>query len=307
MNSFLTVGSQVVILFLLIMIGFVCNKNKMLNKEVNKKISDIVVIIVTPCVIIQSFQREFRTDLLKQLLTALAAAVVLHIIMIIISGIFMNDSDESRERIYRFGAVFSNAGFMALPLQNALLGEDGVFFGAAYIAIFNIVLWSYGIVEMSGDKTLITPRKVFLSPGIIGVLIGAVIFVFSLKIPAVISSAMSYMAALNVPLPMMIVGYYLGDTNIAQALKDIKSYKCLFLRLMIFPVLALGLLYLCGIRGTLLSALIIAASAPIGATTTMFSEKFGRDTELSVRLVSLSTLLSMLTMPLIIGITQLIA
>ena len=307
MNSFLTVGSQVVILFLLIMIGFVCNKNKMLNKEVNKKISDIVVIIVTPCVIIQSFQREFRTDLLRQLLTALAAAAVLHIIMIVISGIFMNDSDESRERIYRFGAVFSNAGFMALPLQNALLGEDGVFFGAAYIAVFNIVLWSYGIVEMSGDKTLITPRKVFLSPGIIGVLIGAVIFVFSLKIPAVISSAMSYMAALNVPLPMMIVGYYLGDTNIAQALKDIKSYKCLFLRLVIFPVLALGLLYLCGIRGTLLSALIIAASAPIGATTTMFSEKFGRDTELSVRLVSLSTLLSMLTMPLIIGITQLIA
>lgn len=307
MNSFLTVGSQVVILFLLIMIGFVCNKNKMLNKEVNKKISDIVVIIVTPCVIIQSFQREFRTDLLKQLLTALAAAVVLHIIMIVISGVFMNDSDESRERIYRFGAVFSNAGFMALPLQNALLGEDGVFFGAAYIAVFNIVLWSYGIVEMSCDKTLITPRKVFLSPGIIGVLIGAVIFVFSLKIPAVISSAMSYMAALNVPLPMMIVGYYLGDTNIAQALKDIKSYKCLFLRLVIFPVLALGLLYLCGIRGTLLSALIIAASAPIGATTTMFSEKFGRDTELSVRLVSLSTLLSMLTMPLIIGITQLIA
>lgn len=307
MNSFLTVGSRVLVLFLLISIGFVCNKTKMLNKEVNKKISDIVVIIVTPCVIIQSFQREFRTDLLKLLLLAMFLSAALHIVMIILSRILMHDKNEMRERMFRFAAVFSNAGFMALPLQEALLGADGVFFGAAYVAFFNIFVWSYGIVEISGDKNIITPKKVLLSPGITGVAAGMIIFAFSIKLPYVLSSAISYMAALNVPLPMLVIGYYLGNTDIIEALKDKASYKCLFWRLIGFPCVLLALMYLCGIRGSMLTSMIIAVSAPVAATTTMFSEKFDSDTELSVRLVSVSTLLSMITMPLVIGLTQLIA
>lgn len=307
MSNFLTVGSQVLILFLLMLVGFVCNKTKMLSEEANKRISDLVVIMVTPCVIIQSFQREFEDELLIQLCIALLISLIAHVLMILAAHVMLRDRISAKRRVFRFAAVFSNAGFIGLPLQSALLGSDGVFFGAAYIVVFNIVLWSYGVTEMSGDKTLITPRKLLISPGIIGVVIGVIIFAFSIELPSVISSTIGYMAALNVPLPMIIVGYYLGKTDIRKAFGDKESLKCILLRLILFPLAALLILYVCGVRDAMLIAMVIAISSPVGATTTMFSEKFGANTELSVRVVSVSTLLSIITMPIIIGFTQMIA
>lgn len=307
MSNFLTVGSQVLILFLLMLIGFACNKTKILNEEANKRISDLVVILVTPCVIIQSFQREFDERLLFQICVALLISLIVHLAMILaVHIIFKSQPDKSR-RVLKFASVFSNAGFIALPLQSALLGADGVLMGAAYLVVFNIMLWSYGITLMSGDKTMITPKKLLFSPGIIGVVIGMIVFIFSIKIPQVISSTIGYMAALNVPLPMIVVGYYLAKTNVLEVFRDIQSIKCIFVRLIVFPVVTLALLYMCGIRGTMLCAMVIAMSAPVGATTTMFSEKFDADTQLSVKLISLSTLLSIITMPIIVGVTQTIA
>lgn len=307
MSNFLTVGSQVLILFSLMLIGFACNKAKILNEEANKRISDLVVILVTPCVIIQSFQREFDEKLLFKICIALLISFVAHLAMILSVHFIFRSQLDKRRRVLSFASVFSNAGFIALPLQSALLGADGVLMGAAYLVVFNIMLWSYGITLMSGDKNMITPKKILFSPGIIGVVIGMIVFLFSIKIPYVISSTIGYMAALNVPLPMIVVGYYLAKTNVLEVLRDIQSIKCIFVRLIAFPVATLVILYLCGVRETMLTAMVIAMSAPVGATTTMFSEKFDCDTPLSVKLISLSTLLSIITMPIIVGFTQTIA
>lgn len=122
-----------------------------------------------------------------------------------------------------------------------------------------------------------------------------------------IDSTLSYISALNVPLPMFLVGYYLADTNILEALKDKSIYICLALRLLIFPLAGLVMMYLLGFRGVVLIAMVIALSAPIGATTSMFSEKFDVDTTYSVKLVSISTLLSIITMPIVVGIAQMFA
>ena len=304
MNHFLTVGTQVLVLFLLMLVGYFCNKGKILSKEGNKRISDLVVIVVTPCVIIKSFQREFNPEMMKLLLVALLVAVVSHIVMILLAGLCIRNPDEKRNRVLRFGTVFSNAGFIALPLQEALLGASGVFFGAAYLVVFNIFLWSWGIYHMSGDKSTITPKKILLSPGIIGVAIGMLIFLTSYQLPEVISVTIGHVAALNVPLPMMVVGYYLAETNMIEALKDGSCYLCMLLRLILFPLLGMGIMYLIGVPKDILVTMVISLSAPVGATTTMFSEKFDLDTSRSVQLVSVTTLLSMLTMPLIVGLAQ---
>ena len=125
--------------------------------------------------------------------------------------------------------------------------------------------------------------------------------------PSVLADAISAVGALNLPLPMLMVGFYLGKANLIEAFKDGWSYLCIALRLVVFPLLTLLVCYLIGIRGNVLTVLVIGASAPVGATATIFSAKFNRDTELSVRLVSLSTILSMITMPLIIALTQTLA
>ena len=307
LTNFLTVAEQVVVLFLLIGVGALCAKTGIIKEVAIKSCSDLVLIVVTPCVIIQSFQRPFDAAMLKGLGLACLIALSIHIVTILLAHLLLHDPVAARERVLRVGAVLSNAGFMSLPLQNALLGEDGVFYGAAYVAIFNLILWSYGLVEMSGSRQNLSPRKLILTPGVLSLAIGLMLFLVRITLPTVLASPMGHLAALNTPLPMLIIGFYLADTDLKAALRDWRSYAAIGLRLLVVPLTALGILYLCGVRGTLLVSMIIAASAPVAASTTMFATKYDCDTGLSVNLVSLSTLLSLITMPLIVALAQVIA
>lgn len=303
-ENFITVGTQVLELFILIAIGFVCGKTKMLNEKAVKSITDIVLYIVSPCVIINNFIRPFDMAMLSGLLTAAAAAMCIHIVTIVIAMLVFHDKVPEKNRVYRFALIFSNCGYMSLPMQQAILGSDGVFFGAVYIVIFNIVMWTFGVWLSSGDKKDLSAKKIILNPCIIGMAVGLVIFLLSIPLPELIVKPIGFMADLNTPLPMMIVGYYLSQSKISDAFKDGKGFICVLFRLVVVPVLAFGGMMLCGIRGTVLITCVIAASAPAAAATTMFAAKFDNDAKLSVRLVTLSTLLSVITMPLIVGFAQ---
>ncbi len=304
---FINVLTQVIILFILILLGAILTKTRLLTESGVKSMTDLVLYIVTPCVIIKSFIREFDATVLKKLLISFLIAFIAHIGFIVFSHIVLKDKQKSRATVLRFGAVFSNCGYMSIPLQQALLGDEGVFYASSYIAIFNLFVWSYGIISMSGDKKYLTLNKILLSPGILGLAIGLVFFLFSIPVSKVVYDPISYLAGLNTPLPMIIIGYHLMQSNVIAGLKDIKGLFAIALKLLVFPLVGLGVLYLCGVRGVMLVSSVISFSAPTAAITTMFSSKFERDIPLSVNMVSLSTLLSLVTMPLVITLAQYVA
>ena len=304
LSSFLTVGEQVLILFVLIAIGFVCGKTKLINEAGSKVMADVVLYFVTPCVIINAFQREFDvTMLIKLIVSAVCSAAILGF-SVLVAQLLFKKQERHRACIFKFATVFSNCGYMSLPLQQALLGDEGVFYGATFVAMFNIFVWSYGIITMKGKDEKASGIKILINPGIIGTLIGVVLFLCSIELPSVIAQPISYMAALNSPVPMLIIGYYLSKANLKKAFTDAWSYVSMGLRLVILPLLTLFVLLLCGIKGPLLVSLTISVSSPVAAITTMMSAKYGHDTELSVSIVSASTLLSLGTMPLIVGLSQ---
>lgn len=304
LQNFLTVGQQVLIIFILIAVGFICGKAKMIKEEGAACITNIVLYAVTPCLMIEAFQRDFEPSMLCNLAIAVAAALGVHIISIIIAKLCIHDRDKSREIVLRFSVIFSNCGFMCLPLEQALLGDDGVFYGGAFVAVFNVVVWSYGLVMMSGSKKELSIKKLALNPGIIGVLIGLIFFLLSVRLPEIVMAPIGFLADLNTPLPMLVIGYYLCKSDLKQALCDRKAYIAIALRLVAIPIISLAILYLCGLRGTLLLSTIIAASAPVAATTTMFATKFKKSVSTSVNLVSISTIFSILTMSAIVGFAQ---
>ena len=196
---------------------------------------------------------------------------------------------------------------MSLPLQQAILGDDGVLFCATYIATFNIITWSYGILLISGDKKFVTPKKLILNPGLISVAIGLILFITQLPLPTIISEPVGYLAALNTPLPMVIIGYHLANSSFQNILGDTSALFTIFLRLVAFPLIILALLFAFNIEKTLAISLVISASAPVAALSTMFAAKFNPKpeiVELSVGVVSFSTVLSIITMPLIITLAQ---
>ncbi len=305
-QHFLTVGTQVLVLFILIGVGVVCTKANVLRDSAVRCMADVVLFFATPCVIIRSFQREITPELMKNLGISALAAVGVHLLGIALAHLLCHGKDESRTCVLRFGVVFSNAGYMAIPLQQAILGDDGVFYGAVFVAVFNITLWTYGVCVMSGDVKVLSLRKLMLNPGLIGVALGLLFLLCGITLPTVIASPVDHLACLNTPLPMLIIGYYLAGANIKEALRDRSSYVTIVLRLAVIPLITLGMLWLCGMRGTLLVSAVIGASAPVATATTMFAAKFDRSPALSVNLVVLSTLLSVLTMPLIVGLAGII-
>ena len=301
---FFSVFSQVAILVLMIAAGFIAAKTGILSAEGARCCTDIALIIVTPCVIIKSLIREYDAEIMSSLLKAFGLVLLVQVLLILLSHIFLHSKNRERERVLRFGSIFANCGFMSLPLQQSLLGEDGTLYGSGYVLVFNLVIWSFGVFLISGDRKYIRPKKLFINPGIIGLLIGIIIFVFSIPVHNILYSAIDYMAAIYTPLPMLIIGYHLAQNNPFGALKDLKCIFSVFLSMIIYPLAVLGFLFLIGVRETLLVSIVISVSAPVAAITTMFSTKYGGDTPLSINMVSLSTVISVVTMPLVITLAQ---
>ena len=217
----------------------------------------------------------------------------------------IKQKNENEEKVSRFSVIFANAGFMAIPLQLALFNSDGAFYGSAYVVIFNIMVWTVGLIVMGGKLTL---KKLLLNPGTIGVSAGLIIFLLNIHqyLPTAATTTVQHVANLNTPVPMLVIGYYLSKLDLVKSVIDKRIYFPLFLRLVVCPAICILLLWLVKMDSEVAVPLIVAAACPVAATTTMFSVKFNRDVDLSVKLVSVTTLFSILTLPLCVALAQVI-
>ncbi|MCL1909748.1 MAG: AEC family transporter [Kiritimatiellaeota bacterium] len=323
LESVLIVARQVGVLFVLIAIGYVCNRTKLLNAPTVKGMTDLVLFTVTPCVIITAFQRKYELSALGGLGLTFVVYAVSCVLCIAAAHSLIRDADEKRRRVLRFAVVFSNCGYMAIPMQKAILGDDGVFYGAVPVALFNILCWTYGLWLMNGDTNNgingnhgkisrnFNCLKIVLNPGIVGCAIGLALFLARVTLPEIIVKPMRHMADLNTPIPMVIIGYYLAEIKLKSLSKSFNCpnvFRVIHLRLFIMPLILLGLIFATGRVGyansVAMLAVMIAASAPVAAVTTMFASKFDQDTTLSVELVSFSTVISIISMPLVIGLAR---
>ena len=305
MAYFLTVAQQVLVLFILIAVGAVLGKRGIMTDKTARLCSDLALLVATPCVIISSFRRESTPENWISLGVSLGAALFIHLLGIAIAHLLFRKRDDTGA-VLRLSVVLSNAGFMGLPLQQAVLGELGVFYGAAYVVAFNLVYWSYGVLIMSKDGGRVPWKKILFSPGVIGLTVGVLVMLMPWDLPQVIASPLSHLGALNTPLPMLFIGYYLTKTDFAAALRRPSLLGVCAVRLLLVPIVAAAVLYAVGIRGVLLTSMIIAACAPVAAGVSMFAARFDRDNDAAVSLVSLSTVLSLATMPIIVSLIQLL-
>lgn len=306
-SNFLTIVQQIIILFFLILAGFICGRKKLFTDAGIKTCTNIALYLATPCMIIKSYIREFSPELLGELVISLGLSIAIHVLAIIAAKIaFPTKNRTDSSAVCHYAIIFSNAGFMALPLQMAILGDKGVFFGASYVAIFNVMSWTYGLWCMSKDKGSFSAKKL-INPGVVGVVIGVIIFAFSVPVHPILLTAITHLANLNTPIPMLIIGYYLSASNVLGAIKSRKIYAVTALRLLLVPLAALFIMYFAGVSSDMLVSMTIAVSAPVAANTTMFAVMFDRDEELSVNLVSFTTIVSIITMPVIVALSQYLA
>ena len=309
-GNFLIVAQQVAILFVLMGFGAAMRKAGLFRENAVDGLVNVLLLVVTPCLIVDVFQRPFDPSMLKGLGLGFAIASLAHVVLIVLSKLVVRHRDESVRRPLLLAAVFSNAGFMGIPLEQAVLGGEGVFYGVVYVVVFNLFMWSWGLRTMCAAGNREQGRgnraKMIVNPGTVGIALGLPLFFCSVKLPAVIGVPVHHMANLNTPLAMIVIGYALAGTAFGKVLRLSAVYVATFLRLVVCPLLVIAALY--PFRQTLdrnmMLAMVIAASAPVAAMVSMFAQKYGRDVDVSVAVVSGTTLLSILTMPVVIALAM---
>ena len=306
------VAQQVAILFVLMGFGAAMRKAGFFKENAIDGIVNVLILVVTPCLIVDVFQRPFDPSKLQGLGFAFALAVLIHIALIVLAKFVVLHRDEDVRRPLLLAAVFSNAGFMGIPLEQAILGDAGVFYGIVYIVVFNLFMWSWGLKTMEkgegrkekGGKGF--SLKTVVNPGTVGLALGAPFFFLSVKLPEVIGVPVHHMANLNTPLAMIVIGYSLAGARFGKVMRTGALYVTTVVRLVACPLLAIAALY--PFRNSLdrnmMLAMVIAASAPVAAMVSMFAAKFRRDMDVSVAIVSGTTLLSILTMPVVIALAM---
>ncbi len=306
-ESFSVVARQVAILFLLMGVGATCHRLKVVSREAVRGLTELLVLVVTPALILHVFQRPFDRTLLEGLGWALAMSFAAHALGCALAFLFVRGGEAAQRGVLRFAVIFSNAGFMGLPLEYALLGPKGVLFGAVYVVMFNLMCWSWGVMVMRGDAQGVRVRSFLVNPGTVGVALGLPFFLFSMKLPPIVGEPVRMLSDLNTPLAMIMTGWYLADADFRPVLRSVQAYVAGALRLVIVPMLMVGgmwALLAAGFRldTTMCAAIATASAAPVAALTTVVAARLGRDVSSATGIVSGTTLVSMATMPPVVGL-----
>ena len=306
LDNLLVVAGQVATLFLMMAVGFVLVRRGSLSGPGLDQMSHLLLYVVIPCVIIDSLQVEWDAALLRNLGAMLLVSAAYYLVTCTaVIPLFRRQSEDVAVAL-RFGVVYANAGFMGLPLIRAVLGERAVIYTVVAIAAFNLCQWTHGVALMGG-RGQVSVKKALLNPGTVGLAVGLVLLLSGLRLPAMAGKAVGYFGALNTPLAMVVIGGQMARSGLLQTFRQKALYAASALRLVVVPLaVALALLPF-HLDALVYCTAVILAGAPVAGTTSIFAQKFGRDPTASAQFVTLSTLLSILTLPVIAVLAQALA
>ena len=300
MSAVMLLLRQNLIMLLYLLIGYALFKNKLLTSTGSGELGKLLLYVVMPVAIVRSYMREYSPGLLLGLVISfLAAAAALGLSILVSSLVFR------RSNLRQFGAAFSNAGFIGIPLVQMTLGQEAVFYVASFVALLNLLQWTYGVFILTRDKSIISAKKLLRNPILIAFVLGLLLFFLPIRLPEALSGMISTIASMNGPLAMIVLGAYLAQVPLRELVTDREAYLCSAVRLLLIPALTVVLLLLVPAKNpSIRMAVLLAAAAPVGSNVAIFAQLYKADYRAAVKDVCLSTIFSILTMPVIMAMAQ---
>lgn len=293
------VFQQVLIMALLMCLGYLLQKTNLISEIGAKEIGKLLVYIVIPSVIIKSFITEYTIEKVNLLTVSFLLSFICFTIAIGISFLFFKQSEISN-----FGSSFCNAGFIGIPLVQATLGDGAVFLVVSVVVQLNVLQWTYGVFLLTRDKTNLEIKKIVFNPVILATILGLTIFLGDFEIPGIAKNILSNLSALNTPLAMIVCGTYLSQSKIIDIFTSKKILKVSVIRLIVIPLVTLIFLMIIPGYRELKFALFLALITPVGTNLAIFAHIFNKDFVQSVKIISNSTILSIVTIPVWISIFE---
>ena len=293
---------QILQMFLLAGIGFLLYRGGKISQEGSRALGNILIYVSLPAVIINGFLVERDSAHVTGLLVSAGLALGLLLLSVVISHFLFR-----QDGVAAFASAFSNPGFFGIPLIIASVGQGAVFYVAVFVAFLNVGQWTYGVSRLTGQPVLkgFQPAKLIRAPFVIAILVGLLLFATRLPLPEPVRSCLSTAAGLNTPLAMFTVGIYLAQTDLKRMIRRKTVYAVAASRLMLIPLVALGLLSLLPAEMyEMKMALLIAIACPVGSNVAVYAQLHGKDYGYGVETVVISTLLSIATIPLLASLAQ---
>ena len=301
-----TILNQTIIMLILIAVGVLCAKLKIISSDTNRELSKFVLQVVNPVVIFMSYQKEYETRLVKNLLITFALSVLAFAVILAVAYIFVREKDGRHTEVERFSSIYSNCAFMGIPLMSALFGDEGVFYLTAFITVFNLVVWTHGVIIISGEKNVKEVVKVFYSPTMIAIVLGILTFFLKIKLPAVPESALNFIKEINTPMAMIVSGVTISATNVPKLLKNARLYFICLVKLIIIPAVLALVMSLFSVDEEVRMTVIVAAASPPAAMCTLFCIKYNKNSVYASEIFTAGTILSVLTLPVIVKLTEIL-
>lgn len=289
---------QMIVLAIIMGMGFFLAKKDILDKATSKKISWIVVNLCNPALMIKAALSEDRLEE-SVLLQTVKITLLFYLFLLIFGALLPYILRDKKNKIYSMMIVFGNVGFMGYPLLQAMYGSRAVLLASIFNLCYGILMYTYGVMVLSGEKFSLKSLRMLLNSGIIAGILELIIYLNNIKLPTFVGDTVSMISELTAPLSMMVIGATFVDLSLKKLLTDARIMVFTFIRLIILPLLMFPVFKMFISDEILLGVCLVMVAVPVGSMNVMMAQQYGGDVETSSKGVAISTLLSVVTMPLL--------
>lgn len=307
MTPSLQVAEQVFFMVIVTAVGFVACKKNIFTTDTAREVSGLLLSVVTPSMMIHAFIRPLERSELAGFFWAVALSAAFHAAAVALTVLLIRRHPQEKHRAERMGAIFSNCGFMAFPIISAVVGEKGLLYGCGFVAVFNIALWTAGL-KILDSRAKMGARQIFLNPGMISFAIGLAIYLFQIPVPSPIKSALGSLSAVNTPVAMMIIGAFLTQVDFGAMFRDVRVYFAAAVRTLILPFMFIGLMMALGFAswspeaGAVATSIALCSACTSATSSIMMTARMGLDSGHGAKVVAMTTLYALGTLPLVMAV-----
>lgn len=300
---------QIFSLILMGISGYVLRRLELISHEGSRGLTAVSIYVCIPCVLFHSFQTEISQERMAGFIYAVIAVLLIHAVffavMWLLGKIYPMSAMES------VSVIYSNAGNMIIPLVTGVFGQEYVFYTSAYLFVQNALIWSHAKTKIGGSGQA-SWRKIFLHPCILSIFAGILFLMMRWRLPEVISTAVSGMASCIGPFSMLVIGMLIAEVDLKKIFINSRIYVVAVFRLFIYPLLAMGTAFLIWklfpvrIDPAVYLIVLLGACGPAATTVTQLSQMYDNDPGYASSINILTTLGSVVTMPIIITVAQML-
>ena len=287
-------------LFAMMLIGAWLKKRGIVDDNGKKCLTDLCVNMVIPCNIFKSCLIEFNMGIFKSCAMLLLSAVILQCLCLTLNKFIFNRYAPQQKKVLQYCTIVPMSGFLGNPIAEGIYDQLGVLYTSIFLIPMRVVMWSVGttyfVADAEVDKKKVL-KNVLTHPCLVAIYLGLICMVTQIQLPRVITETVRYIGSCNSALTMFIVGTILADVKLPTIVNRHTITFSVF-RLAILPAIALGLGRLLGLDNVSLGISVLMTGMPAGATAAIFAARYGSDAPFATKCVVMSTLLSMLTLPL---------